>query len=822
MRLIRNILIALVFFILLIWGVLSLLPLFSNDEIEGQGLQSIQFKDAAVKLAYILDRKDWLNYALQPGEDRVRVMSNAIIDKEYALTESERFLYAIDYEVLDGKANVIKAGRFYHRGGQKHYQDQKTGQQYVSTSLYPPVANPLDSRIHIINLRGLENAEKIRLKLAEYQAPVQNVVVRAYQKKQVSEHKLDYAWQRLGDRVRKQLAKVSVYDADVMTEQEKRQLIKNMWAPMGPLGVDGEDYFIQKLYVVREIENDIQLNVPPVPSSGLVIYPDRYGMITLPDNNNNMTLNWKLFDNAGVPGSHDSITIEWWGRPATRYKKWQVKLTQNSFRKIVGTGVLRISTDRPIVVRAWLKDENTDDNEITPKPAYLRLYSPAESGLEYKVNHIRGFKTPYRFDLRAFGEQQSAEITYQLLSASNRIIKSGSLKLKQQLSPYDAVVADSTRWLTEPQHVYFNLPRAVSRVRFSAVPGVWISAFTRPKNLSHVNIDPMTEEERKLAMPAWFAVRPVQWKNYLIKSRSQLITIQRRPPQIDPQMLAGLYQWQQFLPEGEWKGRYILNRMEDQKTLREEALPSRYIKLGAGQGQKVAFVSRSGTSSLRPSLIYSFHDASEKTLSVWLDDQLYYRVNIDDINGELRLPYVNDGQYNIRVESRRLDSGELLDGDFYINYTHSLQQLFLKRMAIEIPAGGMQFKVHKKSDNELLAVRIYTSRPVNQKVNVRVKLRGGDDRPIGPMQDWTIARRVYQMAPVENATEPLMLNVEHEAGAERIFFIPLGRDLPKNREYAIDLEVTNNIPAYVVLTRTIAGLYPSRQLYPDIELEADK
>ena len=821
MRLIRNIIILILCFLLGVWVFFSLSPLLNQAEISDQGLQSIQFKDASVKLAYVLNKNDWIDYALLPGEDRVRIMSNAIIDKNYIINDSDRFLYAIEYEVINDKGEVIKADRFYHRGGQKKYQDKESGQQYVSTSIYPSEANPLDSRIHIINLRGIEHAEKIRLKLADYQPPIQKVVIRAYQKKQVSERKLDYAWQRLGEGARKQLAKVSVYDTDILTEEEKRQLIKNMWAPMGPLGVDGEDYTIQKLYVVREIENDIQLNVPPIPSSGLVIYPGRYGMISLPDENNKLKISWKLFDNTGLPESHDSMTIEWWGRPATRYKKWQVKLKDSHFSQLVGTGILRISTDKPIVVRAWLKDKSAD-NEITPDPAYLRLYSPADAGVEYKVNHIRGFKTPYRFDLRAFAEQQSVEINYQLLDKNNYIIKSGKLKLNQQLSPYDAVVADASRWITEPRHVYFNLPRVVSRVRFSSVSGVWISAFTRPKSLYHVNIDPMTEEERKLAMPAWFAVRPVQWKNYLVKSRSQLITIQRRPPQIDPQMLAGLYQWQQFLPEGKWKGRYILSQMEDQKTVREESLSSRYIKIPADKQQYVELISRSGASSLRPSLIYAFEDNSEKSVSVWMGDQLYYRMNIDDANGELRLPYIKKGGYNIRVEARRRDTNEKLDGEFYINYTNSIESLYLKRMAIEIPEGIMQFKVRKERDDELLAVRVYASQPVNRKINVRIKLIGGDDRPLGPMQNWTIARRIYQMAAVKNAMTPLMLNIEHTIGKERIFFIPLGSDLPNNREYIINLEITNNVPAYVVLTRTNAGLYPSRQLYPDVEIEMNK
>jgi len=385
MRWIRNLFILLLLLILLVIGYLLFAPYFSplaSDDTSS--LQSLQFKDAQVRLAYTLDNDEWLSYALQPGEERVRVMSNVLLDQSYRLSEADRFIYAIDYEIYDAHGQRIKQGRFYHRAGQKTYKDDKTGQTYVSTSIYPQQMSVADARIHIINLRGLDSPSEIRFKSAALTYPMRHLVLRAYQKKNIADRKLDYAWQRMGEDRRQHLAKVSVYNADIITEQEKRQLIKNQWAPLGPLGAEGDNYHTQKLYVVREIENDVIINMPAIPPTGLVIYPQRYGMISLPDENNPLKLVWQQFAAGYKSSSTDKVTIEWWGRPASRYKKWSISLSDGAFMQQLDSGVIRLSSLQPVVIRAWLQQTDNQSGsqplEITPKPGYLRLYSSSAPG----------------------------------------------------------------------------------------------------------------------------------------------------------------------------------------------------------------------------------------------------------------------------------------------------------------------------------------------------------------------------------------------------------------------------------------------------------
>jgi len=861
MRLIRNILVLLFFLILgvFIYGYLSIRFNLSTLK-QADDLQSLQYKDASIKLAYILGSQKWLTYALQAGEDQVRVMSNAVIKKNYQLADAERFIYSIIYEVLDDEGSVIRTGEFYQRTGQKVYKDALTDQQYVSTAIYPADANTLDSRIHLINLRGLKNYSEIRFKSGNYQQPIKQIVLRGYQKKNISDRKLDYAWQRMGESRRQQLAKVSVYDAEILNQLEQHQLLKNQWAPLGPLGVTDDDYQVQKLYVAREVENDVVINEVAVPSTGLVIYTARYGVISLPQkkinstkqNKSHLKLSWSQFDRNTKKSKTDKVTIEWWGHPATQYKKWSRLISDSeidlNLDELQG-GLVQISSAQPVVVRAWLKTPQSNKNlnaesalEITPKSTYLRLYGAHSLPLEYSINHIEGFKTPYRFDLRAIDRNPSSEITYNFLDKDERVIKTGRISLQQELSAYDAVVAEPQRWVTDPMHLYFNLPRRVSKVSFDAPPGVWISAYSRPKNLVYTQTDPLPsildEKDMQRVMPVWFAVRPKKWKQAMSKGQTQLITVQRRPPNIDPQLLAGQYRWDQFYPDTNWKGQNLLTPVNNDLPFRDESASSYFVKLNNGQINNIEFISKPGTQTVRPSLIYVQPEKRLMTIRIWLDGKIFFEDKVYAVNGELQLPYLPSGRYKLRIESliNTTDSRSIvLNKDktlFYINYTKispksKANTIMLKRLAIKMTEKNMSFTIFKEKSLELLALRIYSSQPLHKKILINVEIKGLDSRKIGPFNDWTLSRRQYELKPLEENTKkqfrPLMLNAAYPAagrvGGERLFFIPLGSDLAVPQNYTVEVSLQHMDDAYMVMTRSIPGLYPDRRLYPDIQVE---
>ncbi len=837
MRWLRNAIMLILLSIFLIIVYQKFQYLFIQNERQNEyDLDSFQYRDASIKLAYILSDDKWLEYALQPGDELVRVMSNAIMQLEYQLKEEDRILYSIRYEVIDEDGNIIRSNKFYHRSGQKKYQDESSGQKYVSTSVYPHDENPVDSRIHLINMRGLVNAQKIRFKIGDSSSIAKKIVVRTYQRKKISGRKLDYAWQRISVKHRKNLAKVSVYDESIINEQEQRELLKNQWAPLGPLGIEGEDYSVQKLYVVREVENNVVLNVPAVPSTGQVIYPGRYGVITLPEDYENIKLSWSLFDSTLVTKTTDKVTVEWWGHPATRYKKWQSDINDSSLVFDAGSGILRISSQQPIVIRAWstLRIAKGDEitHEITPDPAYIRLYSADTIDLVYKINHIRGYKTPYRFDLRSIDNEPVKNITYRILNENDQLIRSGQLHIPFKLTAYDAIVAEPQRWITEPFHAYFNFSHNVSKIIFSAPTGVWLSAYSRPKKLPYKQVHPKNTQLNKMVIqnahpqPVWFGVRPDNWKHNMRNGRSQLITVQRRAPQVDKQIQSGQYRWDQFFPSGSWKGRYILEQSEENSPFRIESRTSRYVNIHKAINTRLMFIGKDGSNFLRPSLIYSQSKASEVIIRVWVDDKLSYQQKLFAKNGEIRLPGIVTGEHILRVDYESLTD----DVDFYINSVQVVElnekpRIMHKRVVSELTENILRFEVLKEKPEELLALRFYSQLSMTDELQIKVKINGLDSRILGPFEDWTLMYRMYELhslpAKFNEAELPLMLDEKYQVSNNRLFFIPLGTDMPSHKKYRIDVELLKGRQVFVALTRSIPGLYPSRKIYPDVELVAE-
>jgi len=76
------------------------------------------------------------------------------------------------------------------------------------------------------------------------------------------------------------LARGSVYGADLLREQEKINLLRYEWKPVGPSGVEGDQYGTTKLYIARDFEGE-SVDTGQLPF-GLVCGAEVRGMIPLP------------------------------------------------------------------------------------------------------------------------------------------------------------------------------------------------------------------------------------------------------------------------------------------------------------------------------------------------------------------------------------------------------------------------------------------------------------------------------------------------------------------------------------------------------------
>ncbi len=804
-----------VFFILVIamtigfnWQFLASLNSFSVKNSDATK-QSSFIENSRVNLTYQLESENWLTFNLMGFDKEIKVVSNAELPLGVSMTTEDRWLYSIEYQVLDDDNRLLFEGQISQKTGQKIFIDELTQIQYVSSSYYPATLNPLDSRLYMINLRGFNNPTKLRLRMQSLQSPLVGVIARVYHRVPVATSKLDYQWQRMGIEKKNNLAKASVYQSQLqlLREEEKKLLMNNLWTPMGPLGINDRDYKTKKLYVKREVEQDSIINLKAVDPSGLMVYPDKFGVVKIPVFSGKVKLTWQSIEPAS---DNDTVNIEWWGHPSTRHKQWQIKTQSEVFTEQLDSGVLQLSATSTTVFKIWIEGVNQDTSdelvEITPDTANLRLYQIDQSPIIYRVNHINEQSTPLRIQLRSFVDEGINEASYAFYNKDNQLISKGLLNATAEKSNYDTVRAEPTRAIGDPLNYYFNLAANIDRLELTASKNVWGAVYTRPLNLPLLVSYPFKQEnatESHKTVPAWYFLRPENWKSYVAAGRSLLLALQPRPPEIDEMLMAGQYRWEQFLASGNWRGRELLTRQYDDSGSSDLSATSQYLQIQPDKIIELEFIGQSNQSTISPNLLYLQQQESELKITLWLDNKIYFKQTVFAKSGELDLPTLAPGRYKIKLEMSKT-------AELFIDHIANSGDSFVKRLAINLDKKPLIFSYTKEYDEELLAIRVYTTKSQDLSQNIRLQLSPVSERKMGPLQSWSIVDREYQLDASDGLPAKLLGGVERELAAPRILFVALGEDLSNGKTYQIKLNLNSGPEGYVILSRTLPGIFDRR------------
>jgi hypothetical protein len=254
-----------------------------------------------------------------------------------------------------------------------------------------------------------------------------------------------------------------------------------------------------------------------------------------------------------------------------------------------GDGMLVITSTQELVVSAsWrnsLAPADTELLDITPQADSLCAYmiDPAHS-VEYLIEHIQQQPTPLKLAFRTMlppdelpeigrdGPNTRPVVAWSFIAADGSVVAQGSLDIEQAVSSYDRLSSmRAFMQVTDPAVYYFAVPTGVQRVRLeSAEDGVLVGAYSRPPDVANVTVVPddysafhRQEGERR----RWFMLRPTEHIARINEFRTATVVIQPRPADVDPQLVAGNYQWESFQPRGPSNGRFLLVAREAQPDL---------------------------------------------------------------------------------------------------------------------------------------------------------------------------------------------------------------------------------------------------------------
>jgi hypothetical protein len=755
-----------------------------------------------------LQRGDnWLEFQLSGNGSSVHVVSNARVQHAQVSDNDTVWWYAFHYQLLDSDGELLREGEYHHRTHVTRYREPRQGRMVTRTFLLDPRYVPTDGRRMVLPFLTADRPARLRLHVSHTDPALLDVMFRVYEKETVAARKLDHRWQRLNEAGKQVLARGSVYGPDHLRSSEQQNLLRSRWRPLGPGGVKGNDYLTRKVYVQRSTPGE-QVDDAVLPS-GLYVDVNTNGIIPLPQGGGRIRLQWTPTTALAGTAADEQILLHWYGRNLGQRSQTSVPLAdpQGWLAADFGEGLLEVVSRHPVVIHAFL-DGNETMPEITPEATRLRAYLPDESlSLVYKVDHVGDQLTPLRIDVRTIltaADTLQQPIHFEILDAAGKPLAAGDLHQDATPSRYDRLVTiEPGVRLSEPARNYFNLPAAAAELRINTTGSALITAYTRPADLMRELRYPedlvyaQLNEQDGLRQPAWFVLQPANERELLASLHTQNLLLQNRPPVDDPRLLAGQYSWEDYQPDGEWRGRHLLLPREGGLPLRDLSRGAVYGELPANRETTVELRDFTGHRELRPTLIFQREQEQPAVLEVLLDGNPWHETRITGRSGQLLLPIIPAGKHRVLIQGP--DTAR-----WFMNYLDVEGASYVRRLATQVGPDGLEFRYHKQTAAaEVLTGQLY-QRQGNERMRLHVEVEHETGPQLKPLVDWTFVQRIYDLHTAD-ATRVAVLNTDSRTvDSGRRFFVRLGTDLPPGN-YRIRIRAEQDAEAYLALYRLLPG-----------------
>ena len=777
---------------------------------------------SSASIVYVLDQERWLDFKLPAGADRLRLVSNASIAASLPTEIMDAWQYALEYQILDENGDTLLEKTYHKRAGLNQIKNDETNTYFQPVFYLRGELEPLAGQSIFLNLEDIPDADRLRIRLASSDPEISDAVVRVYHFAKIPKRNISLIWRRMAETRKEDLASGNIYPLDLLTKQEVENLMLTMQSPLAPMGVERYAYQSRVLYSMRAFEGERIYD--PITLHGVLINKQYRGVIPIPENGGRVRLEFDPAYETGKKMAPETINIRWFGRTATERSThrivWQGNTAQ--FEQNFSGGLLEISAQDDIVVSAFLI--NADSQlDITPETVYLRGYTiDPESSVSYQVAHAGEKATPLRLDFRYLYPENHRDqkevlsrIEYSLIDETGRIFKQDSFEFTADVSAYDRIAGETAEnLLSEPVSRFFLLPSHVKQIRFRSNNPVLVFAYNRPSMLvreikvpesAYVSVHDEWNE------PAWFPVRPINYKDLILTNHSLLLTVQPKPAEDKSDLLAGRYQWEDYHPQGDWLARYVFTPLDAVETIREEAFFSVYQPVMTGKNTIVNFQAPPGVNSIMPRLVYFRQQNTPFELSIFIDDALFFKQHTNGRQGEMQLPAISAGRHTIKV---------ITDVPVNVMLSHAQPSAggYLRRLANRFNQSRLTFVHERKTlEEESLSARLYMPYGRVDRTLVRVQISNIELMPLVPMESWSFDAVRFDVRAGSIATPVMGTQAEHvDYGYP--FFLTLGENLPLGN-YFIDFFLEDGVDGgYLSLAKVTPGVFEEREIYIETEV----
>lgn len=800
----------------------------------------------------------WTEFDVLPRATALRISTNAALSTSTEPVPTidgdprRGFRYCIQYEILDRKGNVLTSQDYHFRAKLDQIVDEATGECKTASFFEDSTHLPTTTRTLPLTLERYEGqADRLRLRLVRQDAGVADIVARVFCRVQRTEFEDPDLWQRLSEKTHNRMTRSTVYPAELMTTAERREMLRWLWTPSAPIGMEGEDYETRRLYVRVGVKGRLhdEFEIP----DGVVIHSQRKVTAPLPSLPGTVTVDFASLGElrSGV------CNIEWFGHQTQEHKSFEhaIDTAASSASMECEGGLLQLSGNVPVSASIrWRPNPGAAINEvdlttlewksqriladangefdITPSSMSARMFKLRDQHpLEFSISHLDSDATPFQLQLRTFDDDLSAvtaehrwptdectsieraEVLWEFVNEVGDVVQRGELEVDPIVSPYDNLQFGAIDvQVTEPTRYYFKIPSDVAKVRVIANRGrVVASAFTRPVGAIRSFVipdDSLPSKVGESTRRSWFVIRPDEYESLVNANVSVFCRTQLRPPEEKPHLASGDYDWEEFAPEHA-TSRYVLAKRTSAMALRDQAVPLSFCEVETSRSFGASWWHTPDQSQLNPTLIYQVVGDERPTIKLTIDGQEVFEKRLMAHNGEVALPLVNPSG---REQTFRFDTTSPVR--LFVNYLDcrvggdqgESDVSYIKRLVHRIDP-SMEFTYEKRSRApELLVLRAFqpTDDSTNQlQLRLAVQPEDGNDssRMLQPSRTFSVRQRAYQFQP-PRTTGTIALGSRQVYDQGELCFAKLDEDLPAGR-YKIRVDGTGD--GYLLMFRSLPG-----------------
>ncbi|MCP4156838.1 MAG: hypothetical protein GY757_54500 [bacterium] len=787
-------------------------------------------------LVYRVEKDRWLSFTLSKVRD-IKIISNSISNRKYKERLQDPLHYALQCRLVNSSGTILAERSYHHLSKPALHRSSASGSRKVEPSSFFLRSNLLvmEGKVLILNTKYLSPKEKparLMVRLKELQTPLNRVYIRAYARTRSPEYKLKTIWDRKSQAAKSRLARGNIYPVSLTNSRERDHMVRFRWNVMAPQGIPGTDFNRRKLYILKKTNR----TGDALTLTGIYTAPGLKCTIPLPAEGGRFRFRFSALE---PQNRSQTIHLEH-EAPYQTTQHFEVPWNGHHtyFQKQLQGGLITVTAPAQMVVRVFHLTQSIQ-KEITPEFIIVPVYIfDNKTPLEYKISHLPGSGTPFRFDFRATaGAKNSIKsdtmILFKLLDNDEKTITSGAIPVNHNPSLFtrykrarEAVSQTTTR--------YFLFSPAVKKVHFSIeTKGVRLlaAAYNRPPGLEkHVRVPQYryAYTRRSNLRKSWFRVEAANHDSFYTEGKITTLSTQPKPRS------ANTGQSEITKPAGnsaqankepsEKDGKKQVSTAQKRNYRIEMLYPAagRHMQANAPMhplffkskqtavqgrrasaayyraithGAPMTLVFKEGLRRrIAPTLVYLNPGYKEKNgrLSLYLDktEKPFWTGRLAEGRGELTLPRIPAGKHRVLFrcdpESPRLRL-------FLNKVKPGTRPPWLKRLAVALGRNPVYFDFYKSQPGETLNIKLFTPPGLDKTVELDVAVQR-IQRPFNrPLENWTLGNRRYKydLAAIEGNRVPLLRKGNQYVRDGDTMFLTMGRDCP-NGNYRIRVNLHQN------------------------------